>query len=62
MAADNASAYDAVKAALDSLGLPYECPEPGAYLRALRGLLVYEATGRADFSAGVAFCRRLLEH
>jgi HprK-related kinase B len=41
---------------------PEARPEPGAYLRALRGLLVYEATGRADFSAGVAFCRRLLEH
>lgn len=36
-------------------------PEPGAYLRALGDVLVYEATGRADFDVGVAFCRRLLE-
>lgn len=36
-------------------------PGPVAYLRALGDVLVYEATGRADFEMGVAFCRRLLE-
>jgi HprK-related kinase B len=35
--------------------------DPGPYLRALGDVLVYEATGRADFDVGVAFCRRLLE-
>jgi HprK-related kinase B len=37
-------------------------PEPASYVRALAGVPVYEATGRADFDAGVGFCRRLLEH
>lgn len=36
-------------------------PHPDAYVRALAGVPVYEAAGRADFDAGVAFCRRLLE-
>jgi HprK-related kinase B len=40
---------------------PEARPEPEAYLRALGDVLVYEATGRADFDVGVAFCRRLLE-
>jgi HprK-related kinase B len=35
--------------------------EPQAYLRALDGVPVYEASGRADFAVGIAFCRRLLE-
>lgn len=35
--------------------------EPEAYLRALRDVVVYEATGKADFDVGVGFCRRLLE-
>jgi HprK-related kinase B len=33
---------------------------PENYLRALAGVPVYEATGRADFDVGVGFCRRLL--
>ena len=37
MAADDDSACDAIKAALDSLGLTYEQPEPGAYLVRLAG-------------------------
>src|SRR6202012_4452541 len=37
MAADHASACDAIKSALDSLGLAYEQPEPGAYLVRLAG-------------------------
>ncbi|HTV17025.1 MAG TPA: HprK-related kinase B [Polyangiaceae bacterium] len=36
-------------------------PDPDAYVRALAGVPVYEATGRADFDVGVGFCRRLLE-
>jgi HprK-related kinase B len=36
-------------------------PDPEQYLRALSGVPVYEATGRADFEVGVGFCRRLLE-
>jgi HprK-related kinase B len=36
-------------------------PTPELYLRALSGVPVYEATGRADFDVGVGFCRRLLE-
>lgn len=36
-------------------------PDPDVYLRALAAVPVYEATGRADFDVGVAFCRRLLE-
>lgn len=36
-------------------------PSPEAYLRALAGVPVYEATGRADFDAGVGFCHRLFE-
>lgn len=36
-------------------------PDPDAYVRALDGVPVYEATGRADFDVGVGFCRRLLE-
>jgi HprK-related kinase B len=36
-------------------------PEPEVYVRALAGVPLYEASGRADFDAGVSFCRRLLE-
>jgi HprK-related kinase B len=36
-------------------------PDPALYLRALAGVPVYEATGRAEFDVGVGFCRRLLE-
>lgn len=40
---------------------PEARPEPGPYLRALRDVLVYEATGKADFDEAVRFCRGLLE-
>jgi len=40
---------------------PAAAPDPAAYFRALRGVLVYEATGRIDFDVGVGFCRRLLQ-
>lgn len=36
-------------------------PDPSAYVRALASVVVYEATGRADFGVGVGFCRRLLD-
>jgi HprK-related kinase B len=36
-------------------------PDPEPYVRALAGVPVYEAKGRADFDVGVGFCRRLLE-
>jgi HprK-related kinase B len=36
-------------------------PDPQVYIRALAGVPVYEATGRADFDVGVGFCRRLFE-
>jgi HprK-related kinase B len=36
-------------------------PDPEHYFRALSGVPVYEAAGRADFDVGVGFCRRLLE-
>jgi HprK-related kinase B len=36
-------------------------PDPSLYVRALSGVPVYEATGRAEFDVGVGFCRRLLE-
>jgi HprK-related kinase B len=35
--------------------------DPDLYLRALSGVPVYEAKGRADFEIGVSTCRRLLE-
>jgi HprK-related kinase B len=37
-------------------------PDAAPYLRALVGVPVYEATGRAQFDVGVGFCRQLLEH
>jgi len=63
MAADNASAYDAVKAALDSLGLPYECPEPGAYLVRLAGehklaTLTWLIVGQHSLQVEAFFCRQ----
>ena len=36
-------------------------PDPGAYVRALANVVVYEATGKAEFDVGVGFCRRLLD-
>jgi HprK-related kinase B len=36
-------------------------PDPEAYVHALAGVVVYEATGRADFGVAVEMCRRTLE-
>jgi len=63
MAADNASACDAVKAALDGLGLPYECPEPGAYLVRLAGehklaTLTWLIVGQHSLQVEAFFCRQ----
>ena len=63
MAADNASAYDAVKAALDGLGLTYECPEPGAYLVRLAGehklaTLTWLIVGEHSLQVEAFFCRQ----
>jgi hypothetical protein len=63
MAADNASACDAVKAALDSLGLTYERPEPGAYLVRLAGehklaTLTWLIVGEHSLQVEAFFCRQ----
>jgi hypothetical protein len=63
MAADNASACDAVKAALDSLGLAYECPEPGAYLVRLAGehklaTMTWLIVGQHSLQVEAFFCRQ----
>jgi HprK-related kinase B len=36
-------------------------PDPEAYVQALTGVVVYEATGSVDFGYGVEMCRRMLE-
>jgi hypothetical protein len=36
-------------------------PDPRPYLAAVRGVPVWEATGRPNFELGVSFCRRVLE-
>lgn len=38
-----------------------ERPDPDAYLRALSGVPVLEATGRVDFALAADYCKRLLE-
>ena len=63
MAADNASARDAVKAALDSLGLTYEHPEPGAFLVRLQGehklaTLTWLIAGEHSLQVEAFFCRQ----
>ena len=63
MAADNASACDAIKAALDSLGLTYEQPEPGAYLVRLEGehklaTLTWLIAGEHSLQVEAFFCRQ----
>ena len=62
MAAD-ASAGDAIKAALDGLGLMYEHPEPGAYLVRLEGehklaTLVWLIAGEHSLQVEAFFCRQ----
>ena len=63
MAADDASACDAIKAALDSLGLTYEHPEPGAYLVRLAGehklvTLTWLIAGEHSLQVEAFFCRQ----
>ena len=63
MAADDASACDAIKAALDSLGLTYEHPEPGAYLVRLEGehklaTLTWLIAGEHSLQVEAFFCRQ----
>jgi len=63
MPADNASAYNAIKAALDSLGLAYEQPEPGAYLVRLVGehklaTLTWLIAGEHSLQVEAFFCRQ----
>jgi len=63
MAADNASARDAIKAALDSLGLTYEHPEPNAYLVRLAGehklaTLTWLIAGEHSLRVEAFFCRQ----
>ena len=63
MAADDASACDAIQAALDSLGLTYEQPEPGAYLVRLAGehklaTLTWLIAGEHSLQVEAFFCRQ----
>ena len=63
MAADNASACDAIEAALDGLGLTYEHPEPGAYLVRLQGehklaTLTWLIAGEHSLQVEAFFCRQ----
>jgi hypothetical protein len=63
MAAGDASACDAIKAALDSLGLTYEHPEPGAYLVRLEGehklaTLTWLIAGEHSLQVEAFFCRQ----
>src|ERR1700729_2386839 len=63
MAADHASACDAIKSALDSLGLAYEQPEPGAYLVRLAGehklaTMTWLIAGDHSLQVEAFFCRQ----
>ncbi len=63
MAAGDASALDAIKAALDNLGLTYEHPEPGAYLVRLEGehklaTLTWLIAGEHSLQVEAFFCRQ----
>ena len=63
MAASDASARDAIKAALDSLGLGYEHPEPDAYLVRLEGqhklaTLTWLIAGEHSLQIEAFFCRQ----
>lgn len=63
MAASDASARDAIKAALDGLGLTYENPEPGAYLVRLAGehklaTLTWLIAGEHSLQIEAFFCRQ----
>jgi hypothetical protein len=63
MAANTASACEAIKAALDSLGLSYERPEPDAYLVRLEGehklaTLTWLIAGEHSLQVEAFFCRQ----
>jgi Putative bacterial sensory transduction regulator len=63
MAADDPSARDAIRAALDGLGLSYEHPEPGAYLVRLEGehklaTLTWLIAGEHSLQVEAFFCRQ----
>ena len=63
MPADDASACDAIKAALDNLGLTYEQPEPRAYLVRLEGehklaTLTWLIAGEHSLQVEAFFCRQ----
>ena len=63
MPADGGSACDDIKAALDSLGLTYEQPEPRAYLVRLEGehklaTLTWLIVGEHSLQVEAFFCRQ----
>jgi len=63
MPADDGSACDNIKAALDSLGLTYEQPEPRAYLVRLEGehklaTLTWLIAGEHSLQVEAFFCRQ----
>jgi len=63
MPAVDGSACDDIKAALDSLGLTYEQPEPGAYLVRLEGehklaTLTWLIAGEHSLQVEAFFCRQ----
>jgi hypothetical protein len=63
MPADGGSACDDIKAALDSLGLTYEQPEPRAYLVRLEGehklaTLTWLIAGEHSLQVEAFFCRQ----
>jgi hypothetical protein len=63
MTADEASAGDAVQAALDALGLSYERPEPGAFLVRLEGqhklaTMTWLIAGQHSLQVEAFFCRQ----
>jgi len=63
MTAEDASACNAVKAALDGLGLTYERPEPGAFLVRLAGehklaTLTWLIVGQHSLQVEAFFCRQ----
>src|SRR5438876_5139187 len=63
MTADEASAGDAVQAALDALGLSYERPEPAAFLVRLEGqhklaTMTWLIAGQHSLQVEAFFCRQ----
>ena len=63
MKADEASACDAIQAALDSLGLSYERPEPAAFLVRLEGqhklaTMTWLIAGEHSLQVEAFFCRQ----